>query len=84
MNTTTITRSSLDHLSEDVAERGIEEAPVAVLAELARMGRSAGVAPVVCEVLTDPAQPEVARVRAFSRVSSAVSGRVRPEHDLAA
>ena len=79
-----ITRTALDGLGQQVADRGITAATPEELEAPALLGGATGVSPVVCEVLVDPAESEAARTRAFSRIACAVSGRVRSEHDLAA
>src|SRR5262249_38356124 len=40
---------------------------------LARAGRRAQVMPAGCAVLADPAQPEIARARAFAKIISALT-----------
>lgn len=80
----TITRVTLDGLGQQVADQGITAATPEALEALAQLGEATGVNPVVCEVLVDPAEPEAARARAFSRIACAVSGRVRSAHGLAA
>lgn len=42
-----------------------------------RAARTAGLNPVLVDVLGDPAEPEVARLRAFGRLASLLSGRIR-------
>jgi hypothetical protein len=56
-------------LSERVLADGIDADRVSLLL-LGRDAREAGVSPVLIDVMTDEAAPEVARVRAFGRVSS--------------
>lgn len=77
-----LTRVSLEGLAQRVAEAGINADP-AGLAQLAEVGAESGVSPVVLAVLTDDREPEVARLRAFERVSCAVS-RMARSHALAA
>ena len=81
---TTITRESLEGLATRVAVAGISATTPDALEALAQTAEAVGVSPVLVEVLVDPAQPPVARERAFSLVSCAVSGVVREHHALAA
>lgn len=80
----TLTRTTLEVLGRRVAEQGIDATPVDTLQSLADVAEHAGVSPIVCTVLIDPAEPEVARLRAFEMVTCAVSGVVRRQHALAA
>lgn len=80
----TMTRISLQGLASRVAESGISATSPESLEQLADVAESVGVSHVLCEVLVDPAEPMVARERAFALVSCAVSGRVRGLHALAA
>ena len=81
---TTITRESLEGLATSVAVAGISSTNPDALEALAETAQAVGVSPVVVDVLVDPAQPTVARERAFSLVSCAVSGIVRNKHALVA
>lgn len=81
---TTITRESLEGLATRVAVAGISATTPDALEALAQTAEAVGVSPVVVDVLVDPAQPPVARERAFSLVTCAVSGVVRDKHALAA
>ena len=81
---TTITRESLEGLATSVAVAGISSTNPDAPEALAETAQAVGVSPVVVDVLVDPAQPTVARERAFSLVSFAVSGIVRTKHALAA
>lgn len=59
----------------DIAEHGVAEhgAEIATLAELAA---SAGQSPVLVDVMLDPAQPGVARTRAFGMLLRRTSNRI--------
>jgi hypothetical protein len=46
--------------------------------------RAAGVSPVVVGVLADPSEPEVARLRAFGQVVTALARSGDQVHDIAA
>ncbi len=76
-----ITPTALSVLGRTVAEVGIDADPQG-LANLAHAARDAGVASVLTDVMVDVHAPEVARIRAFGRVSCAVSRLVyRPTRD---
>lgn len=80
----TITRTAIEGLAERVAVAGLTATSHQDLRQLAVAGSEAGVPDVVCEVLTDDSEPEVARIRAFSRVTCAVSASLASGHVLAA
>ncbi len=62
-----------DRLAWTIAERGIHAIPPAVLRELGFQARSAGVQPILTEILLDGSAPPVARQRAFGRIASALA-----------
>lgn len=68
----TLTRSSLQGLGRRVAETGIS-INATQLNDLAEAATELGISPVLISVLTDDTQPEVARIRAFERVTCAIS-----------
>jgi hypothetical protein len=68
---TIMNMSALDAV---LATRGIDADPVQLLL-LAHAARDLGVSQVLIDVMVDEAQPEVARIRAYARVSSAVASR---------
>jgi hypothetical protein len=80
----TLTRTALEGLARRVAESGLAVATPADLNLLAETAEVVGISPTVRGVLTDPAEPLVARERAFSIITCAISGRVRSAHALAA
>lgn len=80
----TLTRTSLEGLARRVAESGLAAATPADLNVLAETAGVAGLSPVLAEVLVDPSEPIVARERAFSLITCAVSGQVRSGVALAA
>lgn len=80
----TLTRTALEGLARRVAESGLAAATPADLNALAESAQVVGLNPILAEVLVDPAEPTVARERAFSRITCAVSGRVRSGLALAA
>lgn len=80
----TLTRTALEGLARRVAESGLAVATPADLNLLAETADVVGISPTVRSVLVDPAEPLVARERAFSIIACAVSGRVRSAHALAA
>lgn len=53
-------------------------------ADLAAQARSRGVSEILLGVLTDPAEPPVARERALSRVAIRLAGRPNVDTTLAA
>jgi hypothetical protein len=67
--------SLLSALDEQVAAHGMAADPAA-LGVLAHAARDLGVTDVLVSVMVDEDEPEAARVRAYSKVSSAVSGQV--------
>jgi hypothetical protein len=80
----TLTRTALEGLARRVAESGLAAATPADLNVLAETAQVLGLNPILGEVLVDPAEPIVARERAFSRIACAVSGQVRGGFSLAA
>ncbi len=68
----TLTRSTLQTLGQRVAEAGVDVDPAA-LTELAATAEAAGVSPVLLEVLLDDSAPGNVRLRAFERVTCALS-----------
>ena len=72
-------------LAANVAEDGFERHQPTVV-EFATAARSAGLSNVLIDVVSDPAEPEVARLRAFGRLAVALAAgagdgrrrRVRP------
>ena len=80
----TLTRTALEGLARRVAESGLAVATPADLNLLAETAEVVGISPTVRGVLTDPAESLVARERAFSIITCAISGRVRSAHALAA
>lgn len=68
----TLTRTSLQTLGQRVAEAGVDVDPSA-LDSLAATAQAAGVSSVLIEVLLDDHAPSVVRLRAFERVTCALS-----------
>jgi hypothetical protein len=78
----------LDQLAWDLASEGFEGHEV-VVRQVVRSARAAGVSPTLVDILADPAEPEVARLRAFGHVVAALAARPNPTvdhsgHDAAA
>ncbi|MBI1352632.1 MAG: hypothetical protein GC156_16145 [Actinomycetales bacterium] len=73
-----VTNMNMSVLDAEVATRGIDADPVTLLL-LAHAARDLGFDEVLIDVMVDEAEPEVARIRAYSRVSSAVSMRLSRE-----
>ena len=80
----TLTRTALEGLARRIAESGLSAATSADLTVVAETAEVFGLNPVLAEILVDPAEPVVARERAFSRIACAVSGQVRGAVALAA
>lgn len=80
----TLTRTSLEGLARRVAESGLSAANPADLNVLAETAEVIGISPVLTEVLVSDSEPIVARERAFSLITCAVSGQVRSGVALAA
>ena len=62
----------LIQLAWDLESGGFEGHEVAVR-QVVRSARAAGLSPTVVDVLADPTEPEVARVRAFARVATSLA-----------
>ncbi len=80
----TLTRTALEGLARRVAESGLSAATPADLNVLAETAEVIGISPVLTEVLISDSEPIVARERAFSLITCAVSGQVRSGVALAA
>ena len=80
----TLTRTALEGLARRVAESGLTAATPADLNVLAETAEVIGISPVLTEVLVSDSEPIVARERAFSLITCAVSGQVRSGVALAA
>lgn len=80
----TLTRTALEGLARRVAESGLSAATPADLNVLAETAEVIGISPVLTEVLISDSEPIVARERAFSLITCAVSGKVRSGVALAA
>lgn len=80
----TLTRTALEGLARRVAESGLSAATPADLNVLAETAEVIGISPVLTEVLVSDSEPLVARERAFSLITCAVSGQVRSGVALAA
>ena len=65
----------LDALAAQVESGGVRHADPRGIAELARRARARGASRVLVEVLTSKREPDVARVRAFARLSSLLALR---------
>jgi len=80
-----VSTSQLLHLASDLESFGFAGQEVA-LRPVLRAARAAGVTPLLVDILADPSEPEVARLRAFGRVATelATLTSVRTGHDAAA
>ena len=67
----------LDHLAHELADRGIDAVEPALI-EIVGLAQAAGVASVALSVLADPAEPAIARARAFGMVATDLVGRTAP------
>ena len=61
-------------LAWDLESSGFEGHEVAVR-QVVRSARAAGVSRTLVDVLADPTEPEVARLRAFGRIAAALATR---------
>jgi hypothetical protein len=71
----TVVLMSTPHLVQlawDLESRGFEGHEVAVR-QVVRSARIAGVSRILVDVLADPTEPEVARMRAFGRIAAALA-----------
>lgn len=84
-----MTTPQLLHLAWDLESRGFTGQEVAVR-QVVRAARVLGVSRTLVDVLADPAEPEVARLRAFGRVATELAAAPAPPqtadagHDTAA
>jgi hypothetical protein len=72
-------------LSWDLANDGFEGREPSIR-RVARSARAAGVSPILVDVLADPSEPEVARLRAFGLIATALAAAppATGQHDPAA
>jgi hypothetical protein len=77
-----VTAHQLLQLAWDLESRGFSGQEVA-LRPVIRAARAAGVSPLLVDVLADPAEPEVARLRAFGRVATELAAATPPDTGLA-
>jgi hypothetical protein len=61
-------------LAMEIESHGFAGHDEALLA-ITRSARSAGLSPVLLDILGDPTAPEVARLRAFGRLTAGLGGR---------
>ena len=64
-------------LAQEIESHGLVGHESAIDA-VCRAARSAGLSPVLVDVLADPHQPEVARVRAFGMLTARLAGASAP------
>ncbi len=64
-------------LAQEIESHGLVGHESAIDA-VCRAARTAGLSPVLVDVLADPHQPEVARVRAFGMLTARLAGRRAP------
>jgi hypothetical protein len=69
----------LSALAWDLADGGIAGRELAVR-RVVRAAQALGVSPTLVAVLADPAEPEVARLRAFGRIATALAEIARNQH----
>lgn len=70
LHRTHITLSHIEHIARAIAESGLAAVPPTVLGRIAGDAALLGASPVLTGILLDPTEPEVARVRAFGRVTN--------------
>jgi hypothetical protein len=59
-------------LARDLEQDGFHGHELSIR-QVAHSARAAGVSPVIIAILADPSEPEVARLRAFGRVTAAIA-----------
>ncbi len=59
-------------LARDLEHDGFQGHELSIR-QVARSARAAGVSSVLVDILSDPSEPEVARLRAFGRVAAALA-----------
>jgi hypothetical protein len=69
----------LDALAWEIEDGGIAGRELA-MRRVVRAGQALGVSPTLVAVLADPAEPEVARLRAFGRIATALAEAARSPH----
>lgn len=74
-----ITLVDLDELATTIDHLGVDAVDHDVLVRLAAVAALAGASLVLAEVLADPAQPPVARERAFGRLALALAAAGSPD-----
>ena len=75
--------SDLTDLAWALESDGIRGHEVSIR-QVVRSARAAGVSSVAVDILADPSEPEVARLRAFGQVASALAASGDRVRDLAA
>jgi hypothetical protein len=68
----------LHQLAETVADHGVAAVDSGIVDDLAGRALTLGASPIIVGILRDPAEPAVARVRAFGRITGVFA---RPERD---
>ncbi len=68
----------LHQLAETVADHGVAAVDQDIVDDLADRALALGASPTLVGILRDPAEPAVARVRAFGRIGAVLA---RPERD---
>jgi hypothetical protein len=74
-------RSRNFDLACDLEHDGFQRHELAIR-QIARAALAAGVSPVLAGILTDPSEPEVARLRAFGRVAAALAAPAATDHHI--
>lgn len=75
--------SDLDRIATVVAAQGIDAVDPDLIGAVADRALARGASPTIAEVATDPAEPAVARVRAFGRLA-VIAVRPAPDRLLTA
>jgi hypothetical protein len=73
----------LPNLAWALSSDGLDAHEVSIR-QVVSWARAAGVSPVLVGILADPSEPEVARLRAFGRIATALAACGHQVHDVAA
>lgn len=76
MERTTPTPETLARVADLLDDGGIDAVPTDLLAAVTAAARAAGASDVLVAVFDDPAEPPVARERAFAKLVSRIVGHV--------
>ena len=69
-----LTLADLDGLARTIDQRGIDAVPATLIRSLADDARADGASTTLTTLIVDPAEPRVARERAFVKLGARVTG----------